>query len=109
MHSYGSFTINILILGKESRANTEKPGIPNTTLTNNYMQQNTRWAEHVVRFGERRGGFRVLMGNPKQRSHLEDLRVHGNLYNIKMNLKEIEWKAVFYIMWHRRGTYIEFL
>jgi CCR4-NOT transcriptional regulation complex NOT5 subunit len=26
-----------------------------------------------------------------------------------MNLKEIEWKAVFYIMWHRRGTYIEFL
>jgi len=27
-------------------------------------------------------------------------------YNIKMNLKEIEWKSVFYIMWHRTGTYI---
>jgi len=50
MHSYGSFTINIHILGKESRANTEKPGTSNKTLTHNYVQQNARWAEHVVRY-----------------------------------------------------------
>ena len=79
MHSYGSFTINIHILGTESRANTEKPGIQKTTLTNNYVQQNTRWAEHVVGIGERRGANRVLMDNPKQRFHLEDLRVAGNI------------------------------
>jgi len=79
MHSYGSFTINIHILGKVSRANTENPGTPSKTLTNNYVQQNARWAEHVVRIGERRGVYRVLMGNPKQGGHLEDLRVDGNI------------------------------
>jgi hypothetical protein len=30
-------------------------------------------------------------------------------YNIKTNLKETEWKGVFYVIWHRRGTYIGFL
>jgi hypothetical protein len=25
---------------------------------------------------------------------------------MEMNLKEIEWKGVFYVIWHRRGTYI---
>jgi len=38
MHTYRSFTINIHILGKESRENTEKPGTPNKTLTKNYVQ-----------------------------------------------------------------------
>jgi hypothetical protein len=79
MHSYGSFTVNIHILGKQSRAYTENPGIPNTPLTINYVQQNTKWTEHVVRIGERRGAYMVLMGNPKQRGHLEDLRVDGNI------------------------------
>jgi hypothetical protein len=79
VHFYGSFAINIHILGKESRANIEKPDIQNTTLTNNYVQQNTRWAKHVVRIGERRGAYRILMGNPKQRGHLEELRVDGNI------------------------------
>jgi len=78
MDSYGPFTINIHILGKESRANTEKRGIQNTNLTNNYAQQNTRWVEHVVRIGERKGAYKVLMGNPKQRGHFEDVRVEGN-------------------------------
>jgi hypothetical protein len=92
MHSYGSFTINIHILGKESRANTEKPGIQNTILTNNYVQQNTRWAEHVERIGEKRGAYRVLMGNPKQRGHLEDLRVDGNII-LKLILKKYNGRA----------------
>jgi hypothetical protein len=74
-----SFTINIHILGKENRANTEKPGIPNTTPTINYVQQNTRWTEHVICIGERKGAYRVLMGNPKQWGHLEDLRVDRNI------------------------------
>jgi hypothetical protein len=78
MRSCTSFTININILGTESTINTEEPDIPNTTPTNNYFQQNTRWAEQVVRIGERRGAYRVSMGNPKQRDHLEDLRVDGN-------------------------------
>jgi len=95
MHSYWSFTISIHILGKESRAYTEKPGIPNTKLKINYVQQSTRRTEHVVWIGKRRGAYRVLMGKPKQRGYLEDLRVDGNKI-LKWILKK----------WNGRACYI---
>jgi hypothetical protein len=34
-----------------------------------------RWTGHVVRMGEGRGVYRVLVGRPKGRDHLEDLGV----------------------------------
>ena len=36
-----------------------------------------RWAGHVARMGERRGIYRVLMGNLTQRDHLGDPGVDG--------------------------------
>jgi hypothetical protein len=43
MHSRGSFAINIHIIGKESRANTEKPGIPNTTTCSRTRDGLSKW------------------------------------------------------------------
>jgi hypothetical protein len=34
-----------------------------------------RWAGHVAPTGERRRAYRVLMGKPEERYHLEDLGV----------------------------------
>jgi len=34
-----------------------------------------RWAEHVVRMGERRGVYRVLVGKPEGKDHLGDTDV----------------------------------
>jgi hypothetical protein len=36
-----------------------------------------RWAGHVVRMGEGRGVYRVLVGGPKARDHWENLGVGG--------------------------------
>jgi len=36
-----------------------------------------RWAGHVARTGERRGVYRVLVGNLRERDHLGDLGVDG--------------------------------
>jgi hypothetical protein len=38
---------------------------------------NMRWAGHVVRVGKSRGVCRILVGNMRERDHLEDLRVDG--------------------------------
>jgi hypothetical protein len=39
-----------------------------------------RWAEHVTRIGESRDVHRVLVGNLRERDHLEDCGVDGKLY-----------------------------
>jgi hypothetical protein len=33
------------------------------------------WVEHVVRMGCGRGAYRVMVGDPRKRDHLEDLGV----------------------------------
>jgi hypothetical protein len=38
-----------------------------------------RWAGHVARLGKRRGVYRVLMGNLRERVHLEDPGVDGRI------------------------------
>jgi len=38
-----------------------------------------RWAGHVAQMGERRGVYRVLAGNPRERDHLEDPGVDGRI------------------------------
>ena len=37
------------------------------------------WMGHVARKGDRRGVYRVLVGNPKERNHLEDLGLDGRM------------------------------
>jgi len=39
----------------------------------------TRWAEHVTRIGDRRGAYRGLGGNLRERGHLENLNVGGRI------------------------------
>jgi hypothetical protein len=38
-----------------------------------------RWMGHVARRGDRRGPYRVLVGNPKEINHLKDLGLDGKI------------------------------
>jgi hypothetical protein len=38
-----------------------------------------RWAGHVARMGEGRGAYRILVGRPEGRNHLEDPGVDGKI------------------------------
>jgi hypothetical protein len=38
-----------------------------------------RWAGHVARMGKRRSAYRVLVGKPQGRNHLEDPGVDGRI------------------------------
>ena len=38
-----------------------------------------RWAGYVARVGERRGAYRVLVGKPGVRDHLEDPGAHERI------------------------------
>jgi hypothetical protein len=38
-----------------------------------------RWAGHVARMGEGRNVYRVLVGKPEEKSHLEDQGVDGRM------------------------------
>jgi hypothetical protein len=48
------------------------------------------WAGHVTRTGERRSGYRVLVGRPEGRRILGRLRCRWE-DTIKMNLHEVVW------------------
>jgi len=38
-----------------------------------------RQAEHVAHMKSRRGAYRVLVGRPEKKKHLEDLRIDGRI------------------------------
>jgi hypothetical protein len=38
-----------------------------------------RWAGHVARMGEGRNVYRVLVGKPEEKNHLEGLDVDGRM------------------------------
>ena len=38
-----------------------------------------RWEGHVARMGDRRSAYRVLVGEPEGRDHLEDLDLNGRI------------------------------
>ena len=46
-----------------------------------------RWAGNVARMGERRGVYRVLVGKPEGKNHLEDPGVDGRLVS-KQNFRK---------------------
>jgi hypothetical protein len=41
-----------------------------------------KWAGHVACMGERRSAYRVLVGKPEGRNHLEDQDVEGSLQSL---------------------------
>jgi hypothetical protein len=43
------------------------------------IKSRMRWAGHVARMGEGRGAYRILVGRPEGRSHLEDPGVEGRI------------------------------
>ena len=45
-----------------------------------------RWAEHVARMGDRRGIFRVLVGNLRERGYLGDQGLDGRII-LKLHFK----------------------
>ena len=47
-----------------------------------------RWAGHVVRMGEERGAYRVLVGKPEGKRPLGRPR-RRCVYNIRMDLQEV--------------------
>ena len=38
-----------------------------------------RWTEHIAHMEERRGVYRVLVGKPEGKNHLEDTGVDGSI------------------------------
>jgi hypothetical protein len=52
-----------------------------------------RRAEHVARMGEDRKVYKVLVGKPEGKNHLEDQGIDG----IRMDLREIGWGSVEWI------------
>jgi hypothetical protein len=55
-----------------------------------------RWVGHVARMGERRGAYRVLVGEPEERGPLRR-RGRGWVDNIKMDLRGVRWGGMDWI------------
>jgi hypothetical protein len=55
-----------------------------------------RWAWHVVRIGEAKNAYRILVGKPEGKRPLGRPRRRW-VDNIKMDLREIEWDDVDWI------------
>jgi hypothetical protein len=64
------------------------------------MARRMRWAGHVARMGEEKKVYRVLVGKPEGKKHLEDQVVDG----IRMDLREIGWGVWSGFNWLRIGA-----
>jgi hypothetical protein len=64
-----------------------------------------RWARHIALIGEMRGGYRVLVGKPEERSHLEDSELEGNVI-LKWICRKWAWTG---FIWLRIETGCEHL
>jgi hypothetical protein len=53
--------------------------------------------------GEGRGAYRILVGRPEGRNHLEDPGVDGRII-LKWIFKEWNWEAWTGLIWLRIGT-----
>jgi hypothetical protein len=50
---------------------------PSQNIIRQIKSRRMRWAGHVASMGEERNVYRVLMGNPEGKNHLEDQGVDG--------------------------------
>jgi hypothetical protein len=55
------------------------------------MKQKTKWMEHVVRVGERRGAYRVLVRKPEEGKPLGRPKSIWK-DNIKIDHQEVGWR-----------------
>jgi hypothetical protein len=55
-----------------------------------------RWEKHVARMGKRRGAYKVLVGKPEERNHLEDPGVDGRTI-LKWIFRDAGWDSVDWI------------
>jgi len=62
-----------------------------------------RWAGHVACIGDRRGIYRVLVGQPVGKRPLGRPR-HEREDNINMDFQEVGWGAWTGLIWFRIGT-----
>jgi hypothetical protein len=56
------------------------------------IESRISWTGHVACMGERRGAQRIMVGRPEGRKPLGRSRNRWK-YNIKMDLKEVQWGA----------------
>jgi hypothetical protein len=62
-----------------------------------------KWAGHVARMGEKRGAYRVLVGKPEGKNHLENPGVDGKII-LKWIIKKWDGQARTGLICLRRGA-----
>ena len=63
-----------------------------------------RWTGHVARMGERRGVYRVLVGNLRERFHLQDPSVDGRIIILRWIFRKWDVGVWTGWTWLRIGT-----
>jgi hypothetical protein len=61
-----------------------------------------RWVGHVVRMGEMRNEYKILIGKPEESNHSEDLDVDGTILKLISGI--YGWRVWIRFMWLRIGT-----
>jgi len=72
------------------------------------IKSRMRWARHVACMGDRRGAHRVLVGDVRERKHLEDLWLEGRIREDNRSSRSGmgTWTG---LIWFRKGTGDELL
>jgi hypothetical protein len=63
-----------------------------------------RWAGHVARMGEGRNVYRILVGKPEGKDHLEDQGVDGSMGSKWILGRLVGWGVWSGFTWLRTGT-----